>query len=219
MTSKDQILAAIRRNRPAAAELPDLNRQWTCYADRRAQFVTVLESVGGQAMLARGRADFADQLRRLPFYSEMQKVASLVPGIDSSNIDLPAIDLPHALADVDLAILPGEFAVAENAAVWVTDRNLRHRVLYFVCQHLVLVVPAHEIVDHMHAAYERLRGPVSFSTDQLATDERLESKKRPDPVRGFGAFISGPSKTADIEQSLVIGAHGPRSLTVCLLEE
>ena len=32
------------------------------------------------------------------------------------------IDSPHALADIDVAILPGEFAVAENAAVWVTDR-------------------------------------------------------------------------------------------------
>ena len=33
----------------------------------------------------------------------------------------------------------------------------------------------------------------------------------------FGTFIAGPSKTADIEQSLVLGAHGPKTLTVFLL--
>ena len=63
----------------------------------------------------------------------------------------------------------------------------------------MLVVPANQIVDHLHAAYDRLAG--TFTTPM------------------FGAFISGPSKTADIEQSLVIGAHGPRSLTVFLLDE
>ena len=35
---------------------------------------------------------------------------------------------------------------------------------------------------------------------------------------GFGAFIAGPSKTADIEQSLVIGAHGARSATIYVIE-
>jgi L-lactate dehydrogenase complex protein LldG len=36
---------------------------------------------------------------------------------------------------------------------------------------------------------------------------------------GFATFIAGPSKTADIEQSLVLGAHGPRSLIVFLIDE
>ena len=91
---------------------------------------------------------------------------------------------------------PGELAVAENAAVWVTDDGLKHRVVAFIARQLVLVVSSDAVVDTMHHAYERL----AFGQ------------------RGFGVFISGPSKTADIEQSLVIGAHGPKALTVFLLD-
>jgi L-lactate dehydrogenase complex protein LldG len=118
-----------------------------------------------------------------------------VPGIGNSTFDLAAVADPHELEDVDMAIAPGEFAVAENGAVWVTDRQVRQRAIFFIPQHLALVVPREQLVHNMHEAYRRLAfdGP------------------------GFGVFISGPSKTADIEQSLVIGAHGPRSLTVFLL--
>jgi L-lactate dehydrogenase complex protein LldG len=100
------------------------------------------------------------------------------------------------LQDIDYAILPGQFAVAENAAVWVTDEDVPHRAIYFIAQHVALVVPAAAIVHNMHEAYERIG---AFRA-------------------GFGCFISGPSKTADIEQSLVIGAHGARSLTVFLVD-
>jgi L-lactate dehydrogenase complex protein LldG len=195
-TNKKLILESVRRNRPAAAPLPALDHAWTTYADQRSQFIAMLESVGGQAVVVRDADQMNYELRRLPQYETALKVASLVPGVESNNVDLSAINSPHDLADIDVAVLPGQFAVAENAAVWVTDQNVALRALYFICQHLVLVVPADQIVDHMHAAYER-----------LAFDAPL-----------FGAFISGPSKTADIEQSLVIGAHGPRSLTVYLLE-
>ncbi|HEY3391993.1 MAG TPA: LUD domain-containing protein, partial [Lacipirellulaceae bacterium] len=140
----------------------------------------------------------------LPIIRDARKTVSLLPGIGEAHVELSTAGSPHALADVDVAILPGEFAVAENAAVWVTDRNVPLRVIYFLCQHLVIVVPAGAIVDHMHAAYERLAS-VPLEGKSVFTE----------PV--FGAFISGPSKTADIEQSLVIGAHGPRSLTVFLL--
>ena len=215
-TSKTEILAAIRRNRPAPLELPALRGDWTTYADRRQQFINVLQAVGGQALVARDRQKFNEQLQQLPIYSQAQKIVSLVADVGVANVDLSAIDSPHDLENIDVAILPGEFAVAENAAVWVTDREVPLRAVYFLCQHLVLVVPPGQIVDHMHAAYERLTvGPASRAGAvlPLATAQHPPFAK---PM--FGAFISGPSKTADIEQSLVIGAHGPRSRTVCLLE-
>jgi L-lactate dehydrogenase complex protein LldG len=92
-------------------------------------------------------------------------------------------------------VCPGTFGVAENGAVWIADSVVPEPALLFLTQHLVLMLDRRQIVSNMHEAYERL----SF-------DER-----------SYGTFISGPSKTADIEQSLVIGAHGPRSVTVLLL--
>ena len=103
---------------------------------------------------------------------------------------------PHLLENVDLAIIPAQFAVAENGAVWVTDELLPARVLPFICQHLVAVVNRKDLVATMHEAYDFI-GNAGY---------------------GFGAFIAGPSKTADIEQSLVLGAHGPKTMTVFLLD-
>jgi L-lactate dehydrogenase complex protein LldG len=203
-SSKELILKSLRGNRPAPADLPTIAHNWTTYADPRAKFIEVLELVGGQAIVARDSSDLNEQLSRLPQFASAQKIASLVPNVGAANVDVHTIDSPHALADIDIAILPGQFAVAENAAVWVSDQQVPLRVLYFLCQHLVLVVDADQILDHMHAAYERLAtagdGGPEFRTPR------------------FGTFVSGPSKTADIEQSLVIGAHGPRSLVVCIVQ-
>jgi L-lactate dehydrogenase complex protein LldG len=205
MSSKADILAAIRNNRPPSVELPTVAGEWTTYGDRQKQFIEVLEAVGGQAFVG-STSEIDEELTRLPIYANAQHLFSLVPGIGTSNVDISKIDSPHALEHIDVAILPGEFAVAENAAIWVTDREIPLRVVYFLCQHLVLVVSAKDIIDHMHAAYERIAAYAQNGAHPFASPT-------------FGAFISGPSKTADIEQSLVIGAHGPRSLTVCLLND
>lgn len=192
MTSKEAILAAVRKHPLPPQPLPELNQSWIEYSDRLKQFAELVASVGGSCLFVEGGEAINAALAELPAYGAAKRIVSIVAGIGRGNVDLDAIADPHELEDVDFAILPGAFAVAENGAVWVTDAGIKHRAVAFIAQHLALVVPAGEIVDNMHQAYERL----AFGEP------------------GFGAFISGPSKTADIEQSLVIGAHGPRSLTV-----
>ena len=192
MASKDDILRAIRAHPVPPVDLPDLDQDWITYSDRRAQFAEMLKSVGGQCVFVESLDQINAALEQPLQTAQGKPVISLVPGIKGGNLDLNTISDAHDLESVEYAILPGQFGVAENAAIWVTDEGLKHRVLYFIVQHLVLVISSGEILDNMHQAYERLAFPGA----------------------GFGAFISGPSKTADIEQSLVIGAHGPRSLTV-----
>ena len=196
MTSRDDILRSVRAAKPPPREAPSLAHEWIRYADRRKQFAEALAFVGGRCEVVPNVAAVGAKLAEHPAWPAAKKVVSFVPAAVAGNVDLAQVADPHELEDVDFALLPGRFAVAENGAVWITDAGLRHRAVYFIVQHLALVVPAGEIVDNMHQAYERL----SFTG------------------AGFGAFLSGPSKTADIEQSLVIGAHGPRSMTVFLVE-
>lgn len=196
MSSRDSILKAVRQSQREATPLPTLDQDWLRFDDPIEQFTKVLESVGGKCIRVGSRAEINDHLAEFPQFESAAMRASTVEGIGHPTIDVETINDPHELERVDFAVLLGEIAVAENGSVWVTNETLRHRVLHFIAQHLALVVPASNVVNNMHQAYEQL----SFDS------------------RRFGTFISGPSKTADIEQSLVIGAHGPRSHVVFLVD-
>ena len=197
MPSREDILTAVRAHAAAGSELPDLSGFGVQYDDPLRQFTDVLAGVGGRCVPVADVAAAHAALNEIETYATARKRVSCFTGVGETNFDLAAVTDPHDLEDVDFAVLPGELAVAENAAVWVTGRGAPHRVLYFLPQHLALVVPAASLVHNLHQAYERITvGDAPFAT-----------------------FISGPSKTADIEQSLVIGAHGARSLTVFLVDD
>jgi L-lactate dehydrogenase complex protein LldG len=197
MSSRDTVLKAIRKSQREATPLPTLDQDWLKFEDPIDQFTKVLESVGGKCLQVSCRSEINDRLAEFPQFESANVRASTIEGVGLSTVSLEEIDDPHNVENVDFAVLAGEFAVAENGAVWITDETLKHRVLHFITQHLALVVPAKNVVNNMHEAYKRL----SFDG------------------RRFGTFISGPSKTADIEQSLVIGAHGPRSHVVFLVDD
>jgi L-lactate dehydrogenase complex protein LldG len=197
MKSRANILAAVKANQPTLSELPLLDSfLHPAPVDLIEQFSKVLVSIGGTVTAVKHTADIIAYLKANDLVKGAMVVSPLPSMQEIVDADIHALD-PHNLADVGLAILPAHFAVAENGACWISDTLLTERVLPFITQHLVLIVNQTAILPTMHHAYERIG------------DEQY----------GFATFIAGPSKTADIEQSLVLGAHGARSLWVFILQE
>ena len=193
--SRRAILDRLQSWNVADCELPTVaDDQLTRFPDPVDKFCEMLALVGGQSHLVQSEAEVLQQLQQIPEYASAQRVVSLDPQLDAGNIDLSSIDDPHALASLDWTIARGQFVVAENGAIWISGQTLPHRVLLFIPQYLAIVVSRREVVHHMHEAYQRIERPLAR----------------------FGVFVSGPSKTADIEQSLVLGAHGCRALQVFL---
>lgn len=186
MSSREKILAAIRGVSSESKSLPEIP-DFRLSGDLEEVF---RQSILGNKGEMLSKAEFEKWLPSMNF----QKVISLSAHFRTTgNLTLP--EDPHELEDLGLAILDGQFGVAENGAIWLEDTNLGLRALPFITEHLVIVLDRSKLVETMHQGYDLVGNAHS----------------------GFGLFIAGPSKTADIEQSLVIGAHGAKSLRVVLV--
>ena len=193
MSAREQILFNIKNNQPDYKELNANFKFESVYENLYERFSEILNFVGGKALEVSSYQEIKDDVRE--HYQGVTNIATTIEELSElADFSLNISD-PHELEMLNLAIIKGDFAVAENAAIWVSEKQLPHRALPMITQYLAIVIHKSDIVTNMHRAYERVK-----------IDET-----------GFGTFISGPSKTADIEQSLVIGAHGARGLVVYVL--
>ncbi|MCC9602562.1 LUD domain-containing protein [Stieleria sp. JC731] len=196
--SRRAILDRIKTQPVEGPALPDVDPNIViAFDDPVAKFQEMLIAVGGQSHVVSSYEAVGKTLQTFDEFASAKHLVSLVPEAVAGTVSTESVRDPLAYATVDWTIAKGEFMVAENGAIWVDGKTLPHRVLLFIAQYLAIVVKKSEIVSNMHQAYERVDG---FGGP-------------------FGIFVSGPSKTADIEQSLVLGAHGCRKLQVFIVDD
>lgn len=195
MSSRDKILSAVKASQPAFIDAPDISGLLISPSDRSVnKFITTLQTIGGHAKSVNNFEEIKQSIAHQ--FSEVKRIVSTFNELKDIAEVYCNTDTIESAHDIDIAILSAHFGVAENGAVWLTEDIMCDRVLPFICQNLVVIIKAEDIVANMHEAY-KLIGDRDY---------------------GFSIFIAGPSKTADIEQSLVLGAHGPISMTVFILE-
>lgn len=193
MTSREQILAEVKKNQPQPAPLPDVDAFTGPDQDNVKEYTDTFIGIGGKVH----KVSDAGAVKMLigELFDTSKRIITTLPELsDTIEFYDPEAD-PHSFENVELAVIRAHLAVAENGAVWLTEQIMGQRIIPFICQHLAVLVEASSIVPTMHEAYAKI-GLGDY---------------------GFGVFIGGPSKTADIEQALVMGAHGPISMTVFIM--
>ena len=191
MSARDNILNRLRAVEVAEVAKPQIDVASIRFEDRVAHFTDMVKAVGGE--VAEQKGSLLETLVALGV--DVENLVSSLDELQGKALNPDSVADVHELGGNYAAVASGRVAVAENGAVWVPVEG-RRRAHLFACQHLVLVVNKAAVVDTMHDAMARV------SLDDIA----------------YGAFISGPSKTADIEQALVMGAHGAMRATVILTE-
>lgn len=188
---KEDLFEKLKRNTHVHCDMPDMNMTGIVYDDPLAQFCETVVAVGGKvAMLADGE-DVNEAIKRL--YPDAKVFASNLSEITIATLNPDTVAEAQDLNGTDVGILRGELGVAENACIWV-PQTMKEKAVMFISEELVLLLDRNKLVNNMHEAYTKIE-----MNDY-----------------GYGCFISGPSKTADIEQALVMGAQAARGVTVLL---
>ena len=197
MSNKDDILKKYRANVKEKFDMPDLSDiKAITYPNPLVQFVKMSEMVGGQVIEADPGRDINVLIREL--FPDAKEIASNLPEITIATRNPDTVGRARDLNGTDVGIIRGQFGVAENGCIWI-PQTMKEKAVCFIPENLIILLPKSQIVNNMHEAYKRIQ-----------FDETYD---------GYGTFISGPSKTADIAQVLVMGAQAARSATILLLPE
>lgn len=195
MSNKEDILKKFRANVREKYDMPDLSDiKAVTYPEPLVQFMKMSEAVGGQVLEIDEGRDINVLIREL--FPDAKEIASNLPEITIATRNPDTVGRARDLNGTDVGIIRGKFGVAENGCIWI-PQEMKEKAVCFISENLIILLPKSQIVNNMHEAYKR----IEFND------------------YGYGTFISGPSKTADIAQVLVMGAQAARSVTVFLMPE
>jgi L-lactate dehydrogenase complex protein LldG len=221
--ARGAILAAVRQHLAASAPFDavrnertaprDINTRASCaashgQADTLAErFRQALEAVSGRCAFVRNEAEAAQAVQLIIEQKEAQRIAAsdspLVQRVIERvklNAELFRNAAGSALFDCDLGITSAQWAVAETGTLVLDSDRERHRLSSLVPPVHVAIIEANRILQTI------------VEVLQAINDQRQNGLSR------AVTFVTGPSRTSDIELTLAIGVHGPAEVYVIIIE-
>jgi L-lactate dehydrogenase complex protein LldG len=124
------------------------------------------------------------------------------PGVDDPNVDEKGREFRREIEKAHLGISGVELAIADSGTIFI-----RHQ--WGMERSISLVPPIHIAILKKEQIVLSIEDLIPFFRKELDEKGKLGS---------CYTFITGPSRTADIEQTLILGAHGPKELFVIILD-
>ena len=227
MTEREKILARIREALTVTAPLPGQHdrvaaapaanpsaqaRQWLpaageTFEEQLARFRANAAELKADFQLAQNRDDFAALLLKLRDVDGWKKIASHAGELTDAAcraLGLPVCrtDQPYDVNELetcDAGLSECDALIAQTGSVLVTSRGAGGRALSVLPPHHVVLARREQLLRDLPAAFEFLKQKYGANYPSMIS------------------FITGPSRTGDIERILVLGAHGPKKLTIVLV--
>lgn len=206
-SARDAILGALREGLRGTAvpPLPPLRERSLASDQHIATFTSMLTRVGGtvdvvadrQAARARLAELLAGAEARTVACSDAPELSDLLP----ANVRTLPHDAPRSeLLAADCGLTSAQFGIAETGTLVLCSADERHRLASLLPARHVCVLPRSHLLGTLAEALAAVHRDGSPSSRTIT-------------------FVTGPSRTADIELTLVVGVHGPKFLHVLLLDD
>jgi L-lactate dehydrogenase complex protein LldG len=215
MSSRDAILSRIRtalagdpqRSLPPVPEVwPRENPTVGAMAER---FQRELEAVHGEVIRCDNMEAAQRKLAELASQESWEKIGSfdrllcreVCRGLQPERVAWAGSDwTPQSMSSLSVGVVEADYLLADTGTSMVACGRAEERLLCYLPPACVIVATADRLVEHLPAAWPQIAPRIA------------------DPqVRGEFVFITGPSRTADIEKILILGVHGPKRLIVLLV--
>lgn len=157
-----------------------------------------LESIKGEAYIFEDEEQMFQALKSLIDKNHWKAIycreKAWLEKMDSNDVPVIVCNTPPE--DIEVGITGCEYLIAHTASVMVSSKQGIGRQMFVYPPVHIVLANENQFVDYLETAYDNI----------------IEKYK--EQIPSLISLITGPSRTADIEKTLVLGAHGPKELYV-----
>jgi L-lactate dehydrogenase complex protein LldG len=166
-------------------------------------FAQAFSKLGGKFVYCEGESDLVETLSAIAAEHDWQDVCCIDPGLQYllTQAGIPYQSDNESFHETRVGVTGCEFLISRLGSIMISSRQESGRRLNVFPEIHVVIAYTHQLVMDLKDALAGIR------------------EKYPNKIPSLISVITGPSRTADIEKTLVMGAHGPKELYVFLTED